>query len=199
MEFLLNPNVAYMFLVVGLLLTMLAILTPGTGILEVGAFFCLALAAYATYTIGFNPWVLIILLLALAPFVYAIRSPRRKVWLGGSLLVMLVSSFYLFNTEGWLPVVNPLLGIVVSGLVGGFLWLAVTKTLQAHTQRPAHELSALIGQIGETRTEVYETGSVYVAGELWSARSASPLPPNTPVRVIGREGFVLLVEKVESF
>lgn len=199
MEFLLNPNVAYMFLVVGLLLTMLAILTPGTGILEVGALFCLALAAYATYTIGFNPWVLILLLLTLGPFVYAIRSPRRKVWLGGSLLVMLLSSFYLFNTEGWLPVVNPFLGLVVSGLVGGFLWLAVTKTLQAHTQRPAHELSALIGQIGETRTEVYETGSVYVAGELWSARSASPLPPNTPVRVIGREGFVLLVEKIESF
>ncbi|MCX7608046.1 MAG: hypothetical protein N2049_02340 [Anaerolineales bacterium] len=196
MDFLLDPNVAYVFLVVGLLLMLLAILTPGTGLLEIGAVFCLVLAAYITYNIGFNPWVLIVLLLAIVPFVYGIRSPQRKFWVLGSVVVMLIGSFYLFNTKGWLPMVNPLLAVVVSGSVGGFLWLVVSRALKAHTQRPVHELSALIGQVGETRTEVHEQGVVQVAGELWSARSASPIPADTSVRVIGREGFVLIVEKL---
>ena len=36
-----------------------------------------------------------------------------------------------------------------------------------------------------------------VAGELWSARSLKPIQAGKMVRVIGREGFVLLVEKSE--
>ena len=39
---LLNPNIAYLFLVSGVLLTFLALVTPGTGFLEVGAFFAMA-------------------------------------------------------------------------------------------------------------------------------------------------------------
>jgi len=67
MDFLLNPNVAYVMLVIGFLLTMLAIVTPGTGMLEVGALFLLALVAYIAYQVGFNPWSLIVLILSLVP------------------------------------------------------------------------------------------------------------------------------------
>jgi len=41
MEFLLDPNVAYLFLMGGVLLGMLALATPGTGLIEIGAFFCI--------------------------------------------------------------------------------------------------------------------------------------------------------------
>ena len=44
MDFLIDPNVAYLFLLVGVLLAMLALAAPGTGFFEVGAFFCIALA-----------------------------------------------------------------------------------------------------------------------------------------------------------
>ncbi len=197
MEFLLNPNTAYVLLVVGFILTLLAILTPGTGMLEVGAFFCLALAAYAAYNIGFNPWALIMLVISLVPFIYASRKPKRGLWLGISIAAILISSFYLFNDEGWLPEVNPILGLVVSAMAGGFIWLSVSKTLKAHLAPPSHDLESLIGQIGEAKTEVHESGSVQAAGELWTARSEKVIPAGTPVRVIGREGFVLVVEKSE--
>ena len=59
MDFLLDPNVAYLFLLAGVLLGLMAIISPGTGIFEVGAFFCLALAGYAVYNLSFNLWALI--------------------------------------------------------------------------------------------------------------------------------------------
>ena len=63
MDFLLDPNVAYLVLLVGILLSMLAIVTPGTGLLEVGAFFGLVLAGYAIYNLNINFWALIVILL----------------------------------------------------------------------------------------------------------------------------------------
>ena len=194
MEFLLDPNIAYVLLAVGSVLTLLAILTPGTGMLEIGALFCLALVAYAAYSIGFNPWALTVLLVSIVPFIYSTRKPKRGLWLGISLAGILVSSLYLFNIEGWLPVVNPFLGIAISALAGGFVWLTVSKTVQAFSKPPIHDLGTLIGQVGETRTRVHESGSAQIAGELWSVRSEKEIPAGKPVRVVGREGFVLLVE-----
>jgi membrane-bound serine protease (ClpP class) len=198
MEFLLNPNLAYVLLVVGFVLTLLAILTPGTGMLEVGAFFCLALVAYIAFNIGFNPWALIVIVLSLIPFVYATRKPKRGLLLGLSIAAILISSLYLFNADGWLPDVNPILAFFISLLAGGFIWLTASKTIKAFAARPMHDLDALIGQVGETRTRVHESGSAQVAGELWSVRSEKEIPQGKSIRVLAREGFVLVVEKSDE-
>ena len=82
MDFLLEPNIAYLILLGGVLLGLMAIVTPGTGLFEVGAFFCLALAGYAIYNLSFNWWALVILVLSIVPFVYAIQKPKRELYLG---------------------------------------------------------------------------------------------------------------------
>lgn len=198
MELLLNPNVAYVLLMAGMVIALLAIVTPGTGALEVSAFFLLALVGYIIYRIGLNPWALIVLILSIAPFAYATRKPKRRLWLGLSLAVMLIASMYLFNTEGWLPRVDPILAVVISALAGGFIWVTVGKTLKAYMAPPSHNLESLIGQIGEAKTRVHASGSVQAAGELWSARSHEVIHAGQAVRVVGREGFTLLVEKAEK-
>ena len=47
MDFLLDPNVAYLILLGGVLLAMMALASPGTGLFEIGAFFCIVMAGYA--------------------------------------------------------------------------------------------------------------------------------------------------------
>jgi membrane-bound serine protease (ClpP class) len=195
MDFLLDPNIAYLFLLAGVLLGLMAIVTPGTGMFEVGAFFCLALAGYAVYNLSFNLWALIVLVLSLIPFVFAIQKPKREWFLALSILGLVVGSVFLFATDGWQPAVNPMLSAVSSILYAGFLWVVIQKTLQASHALPSHDLSTLIGQIGEAKTRIHSEGSVQVAGELWSARSEKTIPNGSPVKVVGREGFVLVVEK----
>jgi membrane-bound serine protease (ClpP class) len=85
--------------------------------------------------------------------------------------------------------------VIASALVAGFLWIAVRKALEASSARPTHGLSGLIGQVGEARTRINDEGSVFVAGELWSARSEEPIPAGSSIRVLRREGFILVVEK----
>jgi membrane-bound serine protease (ClpP class) len=197
-DFLLDPNVAYLVLLVGILLSMLAIVTPGTGLLEVGAFFGLVLAGYAIYNLNINFWALIVILLSVIPFLMAVRTPKREFLLGLSLLGLVVGSVFLFARENGLPSVNPLLALITSALMTGFLWIAVRKSIQASLARPIHDLGTLIGKQGEARTEVRDEGSVQIDGELWSARSEHSIPAGSHVRVTGREGFILVVEKEKA-
>src|SRR6185503_5146531 len=96
MDFLLDPNVAYLILLGGVLLAMLALAAPGTGLLEVGAFFCLVLAGYAIYNLSFNWWALLLLALSIVPFVYAIQKPKRELYLALSILLLIAGSIFMF-------------------------------------------------------------------------------------------------------
>ena len=193
---LLDPNVAYVLLVLGFILGLLALVMPGTGMFEIGALFCLVLAGYAVYYVGFNLWALILLVLSVIPFIYAIRKPKREVFLALGILGVIAGSVYLFPAQGFRPAVNPVLATVASVLSAGFLWIVIRKTLQAHLARPSHDLDVLVGQIGEAKTTIHEEGSVQVAGELWTAHSVNPIPVGARVHVTGREGFILEVEQV---
>ncbi|HET9589958.1 MAG TPA: NfeD family protein [Anaerolineales bacterium] len=195
MDFLLDPNIAYLFLLGGVLLAMMSLATPGTGFFEVGALFCIALAGYAIYNLSFNWWALVLIALSIVPFIYALRRPKSELFLGLSIVLLVVGSVFIFPRAEGQSTVNPLVALIASGLVAGFLWLAVRKSLEAAHERPSHDLTGLVGQIGEAKTRVFEEGSVQVEGELWSARSETSIPAGSMVRVVGREGLILIVEK----
>jgi membrane-bound serine protease (ClpP class) len=195
MDFLLDPNIAYLFLLGGVVLAMLALVTPGTGVFEIGAFFAIALAGYAIYNLSFNWWALAILGLSIIPFVYAIQRPKRELFLGLAILLLVIGSMFIFPRSQEQGFVHPLVAVIGSALVAVFLWVAVRKSLEAAHARPSHSLDGLVGQIGEAKTRVFEEGSVQVNGELWSARSEQTIPAGSLIRVIRRDGFVLIVEE----
>lgn len=193
MEFL-TPNLAYMLLIAAIVLTSLAVVTPGSGVLEAAAFLALIATGYALWALPFNLWALLMLALGAVLFVQALRRPRAGAWLAGATLAFIAGSVFLFRTPSGGVAVHPALALMASVSVGGYFWIAVRKALEAMRRPPMQNLDALVGQIGETRTHVHHQGTVYVNGELWSARSACPIPPGQPVRIVAREGLVLHVE-----
>ena len=197
MNTLVNANIAYLLLMFGSIFLMMAIVTPGTHLLEGGALLMLAAAGYEIYNLGFNWWALIILVLALVPFIFSIRKSGREWALGLSLLALIVGSLYMFPGTEFLPAVNPVLAVVISLMSAGCLWFVVRKGMQAFHARPLQDLQNLIGQTGQAKTEIaiLNGGSVQVASELWSARSEAPIPAGSRIRVVSREGFTLIVER----
>jgi membrane-bound serine protease (ClpP class) len=195
-DFLLDPNVAYLILVGAALLTMMAVLNPGTGVLEIFALFLWLISGYIIFNLPINFWALGLMLLGLVLFLLSLRKARSLVYLGLSIGAVIVGSIFLFDQPGWQPAVNPVLAVIVSVFVAGFTWIVAQKAIEADQMRPAHDLEALIGTVGEAETSVGDGGSVQVAGELWSARSEQSIPEGAQVRVIGRDGFHLIVEQV---
>jgi membrane-bound serine protease (ClpP class) len=199
MEILLNPDVAYLLLAGGLVLVVLALLAPGTGLLEVGAFLVLLLAGWEIINIPINWWALVFLLVGAGLFVLALRKPKQWGWLVAAILALVIGSAFLFRSENWLiPAVNPFLALIASAFSAGFFWISARKILEAWQARPSHDPNRLVGKYGEARTAIHDEGSVQVASELWSARSEEPIHSGNRVRIVGREGLVLLVEAEES-
>jgi membrane-bound serine protease (ClpP class) len=197
--FLLNPNLAYFLIVAGFLLTVFAILTPGTGFFELGALFILVFVGWQVYNIPINLWALILLGLGIVPFIFALRHKRETLNLALTALAFVIGSAFLFRSEDWWrPAVHPVLAVVVSILAGGFFWLMTTKVLEARGKTTAHDLGSIIGATGEARTDVHAEGSVYVNGEMWAAHSDKKIKAGSRVKVIAREGLFLHVEKTDE-
>jgi membrane-bound serine protease (ClpP class) len=194
MDILLNPNIAYIICVLALLAILAAIVAPGTGLIEILALLLIGLSGYAVYTIGMNPWALIVLLLSVVPFVIALRSKNSLPYLIASIIMIIGGSLFLFTGTGLKPLVDPFLVIGVSALASTFVWFAAKKSIQAQRTKKYHDIEKLVGEIGEARTTIHQEGSVLIGSELWSARSQQPIPSGQRVRVTKRDGFILEVE-----
>jgi membrane-bound serine protease (ClpP class) len=88
---------------------------------------------------------------------------------------------------------------VILGVVGttvAFFAFALTLAMRARLSKPTTGVEGLIDQIA-TAKETFETeGMVYVAGEYWRARSSAPVVSGAKVRVVAKEGMILVVEPV---
>jgi len=188
------PNILYLLFVLGLWTLALAIVSPGTGVLEVVAVFGLGAAAVGTAVVPMNAWALIPIVLGVASFVASLVGRRSWLWLLLAAGAVSLGSAFLFRTEAGRPAVDPLLAVLTSALTVGFFWLAVGKAIAAQREKPRIKPLDVVGRIGEARTLIDPLGSVHVAGELWTARAEAPIAVGARVRVVERDGLVLTVE-----
>ncbi|MHC1740180.1 MAG: NfeD family protein [Anaerolineaceae bacterium] len=198
MSFLFDPNVAYLLLVLGFVLSILALFTPGTGILEVGALFIVALAGYAIYHLAVNWWALLLLAAGVVPFVFAIRKQKQWYWLIPTEILFIVGAIFLVPQTLSAQSVNPIFAFFLSVISTGLLWFIGRKMIDAMKARPAQDLKRIIGLVGEARSDIHNSGTAYVNGEEWSARSGTTIHTGSQVKVIDREGLVLVVEPAKK-
>jgi membrane-bound serine protease (ClpP class) len=196
MNILFDPNFAYLILVVGLVMGVMALFAPGTGLLEFGAFVAIMLAIYSISNLTINFWALLVLVLGFFPFIVAMRFSKKRIYLVIALVALTLGSAFLINTREGLLAVNPILAGFVSLMAAGLLWFIGVKALEAHKIQPNFNLNRLIGMTGEAQTDISSEGTVHVNGEQWSARSRSFIPVGSEVRIVRREGLILIVEMI---
>jgi membrane-bound serine protease (ClpP class) len=192
------PDVLYVLFVLGLWTLALAVVTPGTGVLEILAVGGIGAAILGTAFVPINGWALIPVLLGVAFFVLSLLGRRTWLWLFLAAGAESLGSAFLFVTGAGAPAVDPVLAVLTSVLTVGFFWLAVGKAVAAQKARPRVEPLEVVGRIGEARTEINPAGSAYVAGELWSVRSETPIAVGARVRVVERDGLILTVVPQDS-
>jgi membrane-bound serine protease (ClpP class) len=188
-------DIAYFFLIASIWTSVLAISSPGTGMLELAACVCVVITAVFAVWLNINLWAFGILVAAFIVFLIEIVKPMRGIFLIISVILFSVGSIFLFRGSGGeFAVVSWPLAVVSSLGTTSFFWLVVRKVLQAR-KKPDQMNPSIVGQIGEAQTEIFLEGSVQVASELWSARSDIRIPAGSRVRILSREGLILTVAK----
>jgi membrane-bound serine protease (ClpP class) len=192
-------NVFYLCLVLGVWTAAMAVATPGTGFLEAFSLLLLAGAAIGMLVWPVNALAFIPLVLGLAALVYSVIRRRPSAWwlLGSAALLSLGSIFLYENNRGG-PAVEPVLAVLMTTLTVLFFWFGVRRGLEVQLAAPTVDAGIVVGLIGEARSPVHRNGTVYVGGELWSARSESPIQQGQRVRVVALDGLIIVVEAFES-
>jgi len=190
-----DANIAYVLLVVGFVLSVLALLTPGTGVVEILGLFSMILAGYGIISNPVNYWALIILVPFL-PLIYVFRKTKKDYFLIIAIASLNIGSFMIFKSEEGGFSVSPIIAIVVTLLNAPILWVIVKKIIEAIDRKPDFDPGNIIGAIGEARTNIFLEGTAYVSGEEWSVRSNEKINKGEVVKVVKKEGLILWVEKI---
>ena len=195
LDFLLDPNIAFLVLAVGALALYAEFNHPGAvvpGVVGV-VFILLALFAlnllptrYASFTLIIAAFVLFAL--------EAKFATHGILGLGGIVLLTLGG---LLLVDGPIPQMRvqlwTALGVSVPlGLITVFL---MTIALRARRSKVVTGMQGMIGAVGEARTDIDPEGKVFVQGELWNAHAPSRVGIGEHVVVRKVEGLELEVEK----
>jgi membrane-bound serine protease (ClpP class) len=189
-----NPNIAYLLLIAGVWAVVMAATIPGTGLPEGAAVVCLALAAVGLIKLQASLAGLGLMGLALILFLLEFRLFAHGAFLAGGTVVLIVGSLLLFRSDG--PAENTLSWgtvLVVSLLSTAAFALFVYKGLGAQKLPVIQDPNRVVGARGVARTDINGGGTVYAAGEDWSAYAEEKIAKGSQVMVVSREGLKLKV------
>ena len=196
-----DPNLAYIFIMVGLVGLYFELANPGAIFPGVAGAISLLLGLFALQALPVNIVGLLLLALSVIFLGLEVFVTSGGVLAISGLISLLVGSLMLFNTPEtgvslslfvFLPVF-----IGVSIIILTIVWLVARSAMGA----PLSGSEQLSGTEGRVVRAIGPgvTGKVFVHGELWDAESAESLPENAPVTVSGLKGMVLqVISKKES-
>ncbi len=186
-DWLAQPGVAYMLLILALWAIIAAIAIPGTGIAEGAAGLFLFLAIISLAHLPLRPSGVLLLVGGNLLLLANLKLQHWAAALSGGVF-QLIGAASLFTTgfaiiSPWIVLPTTLINVLLVSLV------------QWNKHAPALlDTERLIGATGKAMSPLTPTGVVQVAGELWSAVCNEAAPENTPIRVIAIEGLTLQVE-----
>ena len=198
-----NPNIVFLLMALGIQAVLIEISSPGGWVAGFIGVVSLALGAYGLGILPVNWFGLIFIATAFVLFVIDVKAPTHGALTAAGLISFVVGALVLFNSPGT-PASNrvsvPL--VIGVGLVSAALFTVVISfAIRAHRRPIGVGREALVGRVGEARTDLAPRGMVQVAGELWSAELADPegqIPSGSRVVVVAVEGLRLVVKQKQS-
>ncbi len=198
---LIDPNIAFLLLVFGMLGLYMEFNHPGFIVPGVAGGICIILALFSLHLLPVNYAAVLLIVLSVVFFILEAVFVSHGVLAAGGVAAMVLGAMMLIDT----PPIPELrvrlelaLGVAIPFAVLAVLFLRLV--LKSRRWRPTIGAESLVGARGEVRQEINATrkGMVWVAGELWRATAPARIPVGEQVRVVSVDGLLLRVEKVET-
>lgn len=192
---LVNPNIAYILMMLGFYGLLFEITHPGTGFPGVAGAVCLILALYAFHTLPTNYAGLALILLSLVLFIAEIKVTSYGLLSVGGVVCLVLGSLLLIDSPaGFMKVSLGVILPVVLSTVLIFLFLG-TLAVRSQTSKVKGGLEGMLGRVALADTVIALDGKVFIDGEIWDARSESgqTIQKGEKVIIAKAEGMKLTV------
>jgi membrane-bound serine protease (ClpP class) len=191
-----DPNIAFILLLVGVYGLLFEFWSPGALLPGVLGGICLLLALIALSALPVQYGALALLLLGIALMVGEAFTPGVGVLGAGGLVAFLVGSFFLFEPEGSTVDLGISIPIIIGAAItsAGLTFVFIAAAMKARRRVAVTGAEEMIDSRGTVVDWRNGRGNIRIHGEIWSARSDEELKSGDSVRVMRREGLVLIVE-----
>jgi membrane-bound serine protease (ClpP class) len=194
LDVLMDPNIAFLLLVIGALALYVEFNHPGAVIPgTVGVVFIL-LAVFALNLLPTRFAAFGLILGAFALFAAEAKFTSHGVLTVGGIILLTLGGLLLVDAPIPQMRVHLVTALAVSipfGIITAFLMTIVVK---ARRNKAVTGAQGLIGETGFAKTALSPQGKVFVHGELWDAIASTPLAVGEMVRVNKVDGLTLGVE-----
>lgn len=192
-----NPNIAYILLILGFYGLLFEVTHPGIGVPGIAGVLCLILAAYALHMLPVNYAGLILIILAILMFIAEVKVASYGLLTLGGLICMTIGSLMLIKapapfTGVSLQIVLPI--VVATAVIVLFL---ISLVLRTHSRRAVTGQEGLVGEIGTVEVPLQPEGKIFVHGEYWDAWSNEPIEKGTKVKITAVKGLKVKVERTK--
>lgn len=195
LNYLADPNIVYILLLIGIYGLIYEFLSPTIGLGFIIGGISLLLAFLGLQILPVNLVGLALILFGVLLMILDIFTPTHGILTTGGVVSLLVGSFTLFEVPEpalQLHIWNIILTI---GTVTALFIFFLSKGLLAQRRTPVTGMEGMIGALGVTKEELNPRGRVLVKGEYWWAVSTDgqPIPSGEEVKVERVENGRLLV------
>ena len=196
LDFLLDPNIAFIVLAIGALALYAEFNHPGAIVPGVVGIVFILLALFA---LNLLPTRYAAFTLIMAAFVmFALEAKFATHGILGIAGIALMTVGGLLLVDGPIPEMRVKLwtALSVSIPLGAITVFLMSIALKARRNKVVTGQQGMIGTVGEARTDIDPEGKVFVLGELWNAHAPVRVQMGEQVVVRKVEGLELEVEKV---
>ncbi len=200
LQWLADPNLAFLFLSVGSLGLIYELANPGVGAGGIVGAGLIVLALFSLSVLPVDAVGLIFLLLAVILFVAELFAPGIGVFAALGAASLVLSGLFLFRDTAGLGV-SLVVMLPTALLVGGGTVLAGRLALRARrAPSTTTGTGALVGKVVTVRQSSGSTGQAHLEGAWWNLRTdGEPLHPGDQVRVRSVDGLELVVEHTTPY
>ena len=194
LSWIMNPNVAFILMSLGMLALYAEFNHPGAILPGVVGLIAIVLAVFALNLLPTRYAAFALILVAFILFALEAKFVSYGVFGTGGVLCLVFGGLLL--VDGPIPEmrVHLLTALAVSVPLGVIAVFLMSLVLRAHKNPVITGTNAMIGEIGIARTAVDADGKVFVHGELWNAMAKNAIPEGARVRVREVDGLRVIVE-----
>ncbi len=191
----LNPNITYLLLMLGIVGIYLELQNPGTIVPGVVGGIALLLALYAFQMLPVNYVGIALIILAVVLFIAETQTPTFGLLTTGGIIAMLAGSFLLTSGNAELFVISWKVIIPTVIIAGLLIVFAIFKAARAGFSKPATGDEGLVGEEGiVTRKSMQNQRDTFaeIHGELWAIDGENLNPGDRVVveKVVGNRLIV---------
>ena len=198
LDYLMDPNVAFILLAVGLLSLYVEFNHPGAVVPgTVGVVFIL-LAAFALNLLPVRFAALALITASFLLFALEAKFASHGVLTTGGIVLLTLGGLLLVDAPIPEMRVHLLTAVAVSVPLGAITAFLMSIALRARRNKVVTGAQGLVGEIGVAQTALSPAGTVFVHGEIWSATSARPVAAGSKVVVQRVEGLQLEVSPIST-